>query len=172
MLATLCPLWYILRDGLMYRNIVLCWYIHHIVLYCSISTILIHRNIDICQQHIDQWVYYYYDIRSVVLWKLLILSKLFFHTHSRPTRYSAINQSITGFIYDVLNSKSVTAIIQRRWVAAVRRCGVVGSTLTFGSIGRGFESEHRFFSHHSASAFSKLRSLAKCSLDDSVRRLL
>jgi len=36
----------------------------------------------------------------------------------------------------------------------------------------GFESEHRLFSHHSASAFSKLRSLAKCSLDDSVRRLL
>jgi len=51
-------------------------------------------------------------------------------------------------------------------------CGVVGSTLAFGSIGRGFESEHRLFSHHSASAFSKLRSLAKCSLDDSVRRLL
>jgi len=47
-----------------------------------------------------------------------------------------------------------------------------GSTLTFESIGHGIESEHRLFSHHSASAFSKLRSLAKCSLDDSVRRLL
>jgi len=54
----------------------------------------------------------------------------------------------------------------------VRRCNVVGSTLAFGSIGHGFESEIRLFSHHSASAFSKLRSLAKCSLDDSVRRLL
>jgi len=31
---------------------------------------------------------------------------------------------------------------------------------------------HRLFSHHGASAFSKLRSLAKCSLDDSVRRRL
>jgi len=44
----------------------------------------------------------------------------------------------------------------------------VGSTLAFGSIGHGFESEHRLFSHHGASAFSKLRSLAKCSLDYSV----
>jgi len=51
-------------------------------------------------------------------------------------------------------------------------CGVVGSTLAFGSVGHGFESEHRLFSHHGASAFSKLRLLAKCSLDDSVRRLL
>jgi len=50
--------------------------------------------------------------------------------------------------------------------------GVVGSTLAVGSIGHGFESEHRLFSHYSASAFSKLRSLAKCSLDDSVHRLL
>jgi len=39
------------------------------------------------------------------------------------------------------------------------RRGVVCSTLAFGSIGHGFESEHRLFSHHSASAFSKLRSL-------------
>jgi len=51
-------------------------------------------------------------------------------------------------------------------------CGVVDSTLAFGSIGHGFESEHSLFSHHSVSAFSKLTSLAKCSLDDSVRRLL
>lgn len=42
----------------------------------------------------------------------------------------------------------------------VGRCGVVGSTLAFGSTGRGFDPEHRYFSHHSASAFSKLRSLA------------
>jgi len=54
----------------------------------------------------------------------------------------------------------------------VGRCGVVGSTLAFGSIGHGFESGHGLFSQHCASAFSKLRSLAKCSLDDSVRRLL
>jgi len=57
----------------------------------------------------------------------------------------------------------------------VGRCGVVTvvvSTLAFGSMGHGFEPEHRLFSHHGASAFSKLRSLANCSLDDSVRRLL
>jgi len=51
-------------------------------------------------------------------------------------------------------------------------CGVVSSTLAFGSIGLGFESEHRLFSHHIASAFSNLRSLAKWSLDYSVRWLL
>jgi len=45
-------------------------------------------------------------------------------------------------------------------------------TLAFGFIGHGFESEHRLFSHHRASAFSKLRSVTKCWLDDSVRRLL
>jgi len=73
---------------------------------------------------------------------------------------------------------SLTLKILKNWVShlwsttRVRHCGVVGSTLAFGSTGRGFESEHRLFSHHSASAFSKLRSLAKCSLDDSVRRLL
>jgi len=38
----------------------------------------------------------------------------------------------------------------------VGRCGVVGSTLAFGSIGHGFESEHRLFSHYGASTFSKL----------------
>jgi len=55
----------------------------------------------------------------------------------------------------------------------VGRCGVVGSTYTRFRIhiGHGFESEHRLFSHHGASDFSKLRSLAKCPLDDSVRRL-
>jgi len=42
----------------------------------------------------------------------------------------------------------------------VGRCGVVGSKLAFGSIGRRFKSEHCLFSHHSVSAFSKLRSLA------------
>jgi len=44
-------------------------------------------------------------------------------------------------------------------VSMVGRRGVVGSTLAFGSIGHGFESEHHLFSHHGASAFSKLRSL-------------
>jgi len=52
------------------------------------------------------------------------------------------------------------------WGAAEK--GLVGSTLALESIGHGFESEHRLFSHHVASAFSKLRSLAKCSLDDSM----
>jgi len=45
------------------------------------------------------------------------------------------------------------------------------TTLAFGSIGHGFESKHRLFSHHGASAFSKLRLLVKCSLEDSVCRL-
>jgi len=60
--------------------------------------------------------------------------------------------------------------VTRSYSYSVGRCGVVGSTLAFGSIGHGFESEHHLFSHHgvSVSAFSKLRSLAKCSLDDSV----
>jgi len=40
-------------------------------------------------------------------------------------------------------------------------CGVVGSTLAFGSTGHRFKSEHRLFSHHGASAFSKLISLAQ-----------
>jgi len=53
-----------------------------------------------------------------------------------------------------------------------RLCGVVGSTLAFGSIRHGFESEHRLISNHIAQALSKLRLLPKCSLDDSVRRLL
>jgi len=34
----------------------------------------------------------------------------------------------------------------------VERCGVVGSTLAFGSIGHEFESEQRLFSHQGASA--------------------
>jgi len=57
-------------------------------------------------------------------------------------------------------------------MADLGRRGVVGNTLAFGSIGHGFEFEHRLFSHHGASSSSKLTSLAKCSLDDSVRRLL
>jgi len=48
------------------------------------------------------------------------------------------------------------------FVTTVGRCGVVGR------IHRSFESEHRLFSHHNASAFSKLRSLTKYSRDDSV----
>jgi len=57
-------------------------------------------------------------------------------------------------------------------VRLVGRCGVVRSTLTSGSICHGFESEHCLFSHYRASAFSKLRSLTLCSLDDSVSCLL
>jgi len=48
----------------------------------------------------------------------------------------------------------------------------VGSTLAFAFKGHRFESEYRLFSHHGSLAISKLRSPAKCSLDDSVRRLL
>jgi len=40
------------------------------------------------------------------------------------------------------------------------RCGIVASTLAFGSIGRGFESEHRLLSYNGASGFSNLRLLA------------
>jgi len=79
-------------------------------------------------------------------------------------------------LYIQLNSmKSKTAnnkISLLQGPMSVRRCGVVGSTFAFASIGHGFESEHRLFSHHGASAFSKLRSLAKFSLDELVRRLL
>jgi len=42
----------------------------------------------------------------------------------------------------------------------------VGSTLAFGFIGHWFESH--FISYHTESAFSKLISPTKCSLDDSV----
>jgi len=37
--------------------------------------------------------------------------------------------------------------------------GAVDGTLAFGSIGRGFESEHRLFSHHSASIFKQADNL-------------
>jgi len=76
-----------------------------------------------------------------------------------------------SIIYPVSNAKGVGPRLPIT-TTTVRHCGVVGSTLAFGSIDHGFESEHRLFSHHGASAVSKLRSLAKCSLDDSVRRLL
>jgi len=36
--------------------------------------------------------------------------------------------------------------------ANVGCCGVVGTTLAFRSIGHGFDSEHRIFSHQNASA--------------------
>jgi len=69
-------------------------------------------------------------------------------------------------------SLSKSRILKVIFHSIMRRCGVVGSTLAFGSIGHGFESEHRLFTYNIASAFSKLRSLAKCLLGDSVRRLL
>jgi len=67
----------------------------------------------------------------------------------------------------------IFSTLWRRTHKTKKVCGtygvyIVGSTLAFRSIGLGFESEHRLFSHHSASAFSKLRSLPKCSLDYSV----
>jgi len=86
------------------------------------------------------------------------------HT-SRYTRYF-----IGAAIFDL--PLILTSYSNRSTHQLVGRCSVVNSTLAFGSIGHGFESEHRLFSHHGASAFSRLRSLAKCSLDDSVRRLL
>jgi len=56
----------------------------------------------------------------------------------------------------------------------VGRCGVVGWAIAH-SLSDPYHMgsnpiEHRLFSHRGASSFSKLRSLAKCSLDDSVRR--
>jgi len=78
-------------------------------------------------------------------------------------------------IYVILSSLITSCIncTSTKRLRLVGRCGVVGSILAFGSIGHaGFESEHRLISHHSTSAFSKLRSLAQCSLDDSARCLL
>jgi len=75
-------------------------------------------------------------------------------------------------VYRVGEPETLREGIAKGMASIVVRCGVVGSTLALGSIGHGFESEHRLFSHHGASAFSKLRSLAKCSPDDSVRRRL
>jgi len=40
----------------------------------------------------------------------------------------------------------IASFSEMRVIAVVRRCGVVGSILAFGSIGHGFESEHRIFS--------------------------
>jgi len=59
-------------------------------------------------------------------------------------------------IWEIIDIVPLNSPISR---SCRRRCGVVGSTLAFGSIGHGFESEHSLFSYHSVSAFSKLRSL-------------
>jgi len=96
---------------------------------------------------------------------------------NRPIeRFFPCWNNIALIIADIIMTKVASKPeIRRRTTPSyysVGRCGVVGSTLAFGFIGHGLESEHRLFSHHSASAFSKLRSLAKCSLDDSVRQLL
>jgi len=90
-------------------------------------------------------------------------------THVSQYQYQSFLTVTRSLNISIRVSLTVTRSLD---INLVRRCGVVGSTHTFGSIGHGFESEHRLFSHHSASSFSKLRSLAKCSLDDSVRRLL
>jgi len=86
---------------------------------------------------------------------------------SKRQKYSSVDDSV--YIVQPIAIETLGAFGSS---AIVGRCGVVGSTLAFGSIGHGFESEHHLFSHHGVSAFSKLRSLAKCSLDDSVGRLL
>jgi len=76
-----------------------------------------------------------------------------------------MNQSGVDFISELgRRLEQVSGDARERCFLFVRRCGVMGSTLAFGSVDHGFESEHRSFSHHGASAFSKLRSLAKCSL--------
>jgi len=113
-----------------------------------------------------------------------VFSSYFLNSSNSIIQYMCALGYLSYCLFDVLTSVGFVILVYRLFVycflsllsyilrVAVRRCGVVGSTLAFGSIGHGFESEHSLFSHHSASAFSKLRSLAKCSLDDSVRRLL
>jgi len=93
--------------------------------------------------------------------------------------FNIIHISVTAWRFynascDAVTTQQARTVVYESPVANTHkwRCGVVGSTLAFGSIGHGFESELRLFSHHRASDFSKLRSLAECSLDDSVRRLL
>jgi len=56
-----------------------------------------------------------------------------------------------------LHGKITDSILDKQWRCAVcssvkcrtgmGRCGVLGSTLAFGYIGHGLESEHRLFSH-------------------------
>jgi len=53
---------------------------------------------------------------------------------------SAAHQSV-AVTYHVENGGRRASLIT---ISAIGRCGVVGSTLTFGSIGYGFESEHHF----------------------------
>jgi len=48
------------------------------------------------------------------------------------------------------------------------RCGIVVCTLAFGSIGHGFESEHRLLLHHDASALICWYDLICCSLATSI----
>jgi len=74
----------------------------------------------------------------------------------------------------VSSARSVSSTVRYRhilsfhgtWFSDVQRghCGVVGNTLAFGSIGHGFESEHRLFSHHGASAFSRTGAVGSISL--------
>jgi len=85
-----------------------------------------------------------------------------------------VNYTLLHVIYNVTSSKvsAMTQVVDKFGVTDVAqsvlgRCRVVGSTLAFGSIGHGLESELHLFSHYSVSAFNKLRSL-----DDSVRCLL
>jgi len=80
---------------------------------------------------------------------------------------TSVRPSVPPYVTD---STALRRSASREWRGALW-C-IVGSARAFGSIGHGFDSKHRLFSHHCASAFNKLRSLSKCSLDDSVRRLL
>jgi len=84
--------------------------------------------------------------------------------------YNGYCRMLVRFMQDVSNSgpfkiprksiQKLTSILSScLYRPTVGRCGVAGSRLVFGSIDRGFESDSRFFLHHSASASSKLRSL-------------
>jgi len=65
----------------------------------------------------------------------VLLSKLLFYILIPANLVVFVNQQYTFYAWAM-------------WY--VGRCGVVVSTLAFGSIGHGFKSEHCLFSHHSA----------------------
>jgi len=72
--------------------------------------------------------------------------------------FSVLSYIKNIIIINIINGPSLPVILN----LPVGCCGVVHSTLAFGSIGHGFESELCSFSHHGTSAFCKLRSLAQC----------
>jgi len=98
---------------------------------------------------------------------------LYYCIHQRPSlplgwvvKLTPIRQLSSSLVLNLYQTNATDIIWIIRNICIAKLCGA----LWF--MGHGFESENRLFSHHGASAFSKLRSLAKCSLDDSVRRLL